>query len=136
MPYLPTGAVFGSTTPRLWTPPLVTGPAGPCGCGCALTPETSYGFDVVTFAAVVLRRPLDPWQRWLVIHAGELLADGRPRFRRVLVIVARQNGKTEVCVVLALFWLFVEAVGLVLLAAVSLGAIRTLRVKNTLELFR
>lgn len=114
MPYMPTGHVFGSTTPRLYTPPLVTGPAGPCGCGCALTPATSYGFDVVQFAAEILGRPLDPWQRWLVIHAGELLDDGRPRFRRVVVIVARQNGKTEVCVVLSLYWLFVEAVGLVL----------------------
>ncbi len=52
--------------------------------------------------------PLDPWQQWLVIHAGELLPDGRPRFRQVLVLVARQNGKTHLCVVLALFWLFIE----------------------------
>jgi hypothetical protein len=56
----------------------------------------------------VLRQPLDPWQQWLVIHAGELLPDGRPRFRQLLVIVARQNGKTHLCKVLALFWLFVE----------------------------
>jgi hypothetical protein len=63
---------------------------------------------VIHFAATVLRRPLDPWQQWLVIHAGELLADGRPRFRQVLVIVARQNGKTHLCTILALFWLYVE----------------------------
>lgn len=58
--------------------------------------------------------PLDPWQEWLVIHAGELLPDGRPRFRQVLVLVARQNGKTELLVVLSLFWLFIEQVGMVL----------------------
>lgn len=49
-----------------------------------------------------------------MIHAGELLPDGRPRFRKVLVIVARQNGKTHVLVVLSLFWMFVTQVGLVL----------------------
>lgn len=98
----------GSTMPRLWTRPLVPGPPGPCGCGCALTPETSYGFAVIRFARVVLREPLDPWQAWLVIHAGELLRDGRPRFRTVLLLVARQNGKTEVCKILMLYWMYVE----------------------------
>ncbi|MGH9252334.1 MAG: terminase [Acidimicrobiales bacterium] len=58
--------------------------------------------------------PLDPWERWLVIHGGELLPDGRPRFRKLLCIVARQNGKTHLLVVLSLFWLFVEQVSLVL----------------------
>lgn len=106
--------VFGHTVPRLYTPPLITGPAGPCGCGCALTPETSYGFDVVDFAVDVLDHPLDPWQRWAAIHLGELLPDGRPRFRKFLILVARQNGKTELLVVLALFWMFVDRVGMVL----------------------
>src|ERR1700742_2146374 len=80
---------LGSITPRLWTRPLRR-----------LTPQTSYGFRVIWFAAVVLGQPLDPWQQWLVIHLGELLPDGRPRFRRVLVLVARQNGKTHLCKVL------------------------------------
>lgn len=88
---------LGSIRPRLWTRPLRE-----------LTPETSYGFAVIYFAATVLGMPLDPWQQWLVIHLGELLPDGRPRFRQALVLVARQNGKTHLCVVLALFWLFVE----------------------------
>jgi hypothetical protein len=73
-----------------------------------LTPRTSYGYAVIHFAAVVLQRPLDPWQQWLVIHAGEMLDDGRPRFKQVLVIVGRQNGKTHLCTVLALFWLYAE----------------------------
>lgn len=63
---------------------------------------------MIHFAAIILDRPLDPWQQWLVIHLGEMLDDGRPRFRQVLVIVARQNGKTHLCQVLALFWMFVE----------------------------
>lgn len=79
-----------------------------------LTPETSYGYDVIEFARDVLHRPLDPWQEWVVIHAGELLEDGRPRFRKILILVARQNGKTELLVVLSLFWLYVQHVGLIL----------------------
>jgi hypothetical protein len=94
---------LGRTEPRLWTPPLVE-----------LTPETSYGFDVAAFARDVLDAPLDPWQEWLVIHAGELLPDSRPRFRQVLALVARQNGKTHLCKVLALYWLFVERQRLIL----------------------
>ena len=107
------GPVLGSTVPRLWTPPLVEGPPGPCGCGCPLTPQTSYGFDVSDFAAI-LGQPFDPWQRWAAIHLGELLADGRPRFRIVLIIVARQNGKTHIGVVLTLYWQIVEQVPLIL----------------------
>lgn len=60
------------------------------------------------FARDVLHMPLDPWERWLAIHAGELLPDGRPRFKKLLIIVARQNGKTYLLTVLTLFWLFVE----------------------------
>jgi hypothetical protein len=88
---------LGSITPRLWTRPLRK-----------LTPWTSYGYAVIHFAANVLGEPLDPWQQWLAIHLGEMLPDGRPRFRQVLIIVARQNGKTHLCKVLALFWLYVE----------------------------
>ena len=79
-----------------------------------LTPATSYGFAVVLFARDVLKHPLDPWEEWTAIHMGELLPDGRPRFRKYLILVARQNGKTELLVVLALFWLFVTRVAVVL----------------------
>lgn len=103
----------GSQVPRLWTSPLRD-----------LTPETSYGFEVVEFARDVLHRPLDPWQEWLVIHAGELLEDGRPRFRTVLVLVARQNGKTELLVILALYWLFICGVRLVLGTSTNLDYAR------------
>lgn len=97
------GDVLGSTEPRLWTPPLVD-----------LTPATSYGFDVVDFADTVLGTSLDPWEQWAVIHAGELLPDGRPRFRVLLILVARQNGKTLVAKVLALYWMFIDQVPMVL----------------------
>lgn len=116
--------VLGATYPRISTPPRVTGRKGACGCGCALTRKTSYGFDVDDFARDVMERPLDPWQRWLVIHAGELLSDGRPRFRQVLVLVARQNGKTELLVILTLYWLYVERVRLVLGTSTNLDYAR------------
>lgn len=102
--------VLGRTEPRIWTPPLRP-----------LTEATSYGFDVIRFARDVLGRPLDEWQEWLVIHGGELLPDGRPRFRTVLVLVARQQGKTELLVILSLYWLFVELVSLVLGTSTNLA---------------
>ena len=49
---------------------------------------------------------MDDWQRWAAIHGGELMPDGRPRFRFVLLLVARQNGKTELLVLLTSYWLF------------------------------
>lgn len=49
-----------------------------------------------------------------MIHAGELLPDGRPRFRIVILLVARQNGKTEVVVILPPYWMFVEDSPLIL----------------------
>ena len=110
---LPSRAVRGHVEPRLWTPPLRE-----------LTPETSYGFEVIDFARDVLGMPLDPWQEWLVIHAGELLPDGRPRFRKILVIVARQNGKTHLLKVLSLYWLFVEQWGMVLGTSSNLSTAR------------
>lgn len=106
--------VSGSLTPRLYTPPLVSGPPGPCGCGCALTPETSNGFAVAEWADVVLHITPDPYQRFLLIHGLELLPDGRPRFRSLLVEIARQNGKTTLLVILALWWQFVCEVAMVL----------------------
>jgi hypothetical protein len=107
-------APLGSTVPRLFTPPLVEGPPGPCGCGCALTPETSFGFDVVEFAEVILGQAPYPWQRFALIHGGEVLPDGRPRARTVLVLVSRQNGKTEIGVDLSAYWQFIDEVPLVL----------------------
>jgi hypothetical protein len=107
--------VLGSTLPRLWTPPLITdGEPGGCPCGCVLSPLTSFGFELINFARDVIGMPFDPWQEFLAIHVGELLPDGRPRFRYVLVLVARQNGKTTFGDVLILFWLFIDRVELVL----------------------
>lgn len=94
--------VRGSTRPRLYTKPLRK-----------LTRETSLGYDVVDFAKSI-GRPLDPWQREAVIRAMEMLPDGRPRFKKILILVARQNGKTELLVILTAYWMFIERVALIL----------------------
>lgn len=96
-------AARGSVTPRLWTPPLRD----------LSDPDASYGWDLIDFAEEI-GVPFKPWQRWLAVHAGELLDDGRPRFRTVLALVARQNGKTVFCRVLTLYWLHIELADLVL----------------------
>ena len=112
---------YGATVPRVYTPPLVEGPPGPCGCGCALTPETSDGFNAVEFATQYLGLTLRPWQRWLLIHMLERHPSGRGyRFRTIIVLVARQNGKSTVSQVLALWWLYVLGVNAVLSAAQDL----------------
>ena len=86
----------GSEAPRLFTPPLRR-----------LTRKTSLGFAADDFASEVLGIDLLPWQRWLMIHALELLEDGSPRFRTVLLLVARQNGKSTLLQVLTLFSMYV-----------------------------
>jgi len=104
----------GATVPRLFTPPLVTGAPGPCGCGCALQPDTSDGFQLIDWAENVMGTPPRPWQRWAAIHGLELLPDRRPRFRILLVEAGRQNGKTWLPQTLASWWLFACQVPLVL----------------------
>jgi Phage Terminase len=94
---------LGVEEPRVWTPPLRK-----------LTPKTTLGFAVIEFASDVLGIDLFPWQRWLLIHTLELLPDGSFRFRNVVVLVARQNGKSTLSQVLSLFFLYVLGTSLVI----------------------
>jgi len=61
------------------------------------TPRTesraSLGADIAAVAAL-LGQPFLPWQRLVADVAGELLPDGRPAYRTVVVVVPRQAGKT------------------------------------------
>lgn len=111
---------YGKTLPRVYTPPLVDGPPGPCGCGCALSPATSHGFSVISFAQDYLGINLFPWQRWLLIHMLELNSLGKYRFRTIVILVARQNGKSTLSQVLGLWWLYVYGVKTILSAAQDL----------------
>lgn len=62
----------------------------------------------------VLGIHLFPWQRWVLIHALELLPDGTFRFRTVVLLVARQNGKSTVLQVLTLWRMYVDGAPLVI----------------------
>lgn len=88
----PAGELRGKTEPRLWTRPLRK-----------LTPETSLGFEAIEFSEEVLGRPLHPWQKWFLVHSMELMpgsfaSDDFPvfRFKTVILLVARQNGKSYI----------------------------------------
>lgn len=107
--------LYGCETPRIFTPPLRE-----------LTPETSRGFECIEFAEVILGVKLLPWQKWLLIHALELLEDGSYRFRTVLLLVARQNGKSTVLKVLALWRMYCDAARLVLGTAQDLDTAEVL----------
>lgn len=74
--------LLGSTQPRLFTEPLRP-----------LNRRTSAGFQCSEFQDIT-GNPFLPWQRWLSIHALETIPGGDFRFRIILVIVARQNGKS------------------------------------------
>ncbi|MGZ4663602.1 MAG: hypothetical protein ACXV5Q_00750 [Frankiaceae bacterium] len=75
---------------------------------------------MIEFAAEVLEMDLLPWQKWLAIHALELLPDGSFRFRTVVLLVGRQNGKSTFLQVLALFFMFIRGVALVIGTAQNL----------------
>lgn len=97
----------GLEKPRIYTPPLRE-----------LTPDTTMGFEIIEFAEKILKIDLIPWQKWLLIHAFEIVDDEedgwRLRFRNVQVMVARQNGKTTLGCIIALYFLYQLGVGLVL----------------------
>ncbi|WP_217695801.1 terminase, partial [Pseudonocardia sp. Ae356_Ps1] len=95
-------SLVGSTMPRLWSRPLIEGPSGKCGCGCSLSEDSSFGFEAVRFAGRLGERLL-PWQRWWLIHALERRQGGGLRYRTVLTLVARQNGKSFLLKIVALW---------------------------------
>jgi hypothetical protein len=88
--------LLGSETPRIFTPPLRK-----------LTPKTTLGFAAIEFAEDVCQVTLYPWQKWLLVHALELHPDGGFRFRTIVVLVARQQGKSMLSVILSLFFMYV-----------------------------
>lgn len=100
--------VMGRTEPRVFSPPLRE-----------LTRETTLGFHAIDFARDVCGVKLYPWQEWLLIHALELAMpltvstmdqrgklDPLFRFKKVIVLVARQNGKSRLSQILALFFMY------------------------------
>ena len=95
--------MFGKTEPRIYTPPLRK-----------LTPKTSLGFAAIAYAKEILEMELYPWQEWELIHSLEIVGDldkeWRFRFRVVVDMISRQNGKTVLSKVKASFFLNVLGV--------------------------
>lgn len=96
-------ALVGNEVPRVYTPPLRE-----------LTPETSWGFSVIEFAERVLGIELFPWQRWFYVHALERGERSLFRFRTIVLLVARQNGKTTLVAILVLWAMYVFGMRLTL----------------------
>jgi len=103
----------GREEPRLFTPPLRK-----------LTKKSSLGFLVIDFAEQVLGIDLLPWQKWWLKHALELKPDGSFRFRTIVTLVARQNGKTTLLKILTIALMYLDRVKMVLGAAQSLDIAR------------
>lgn len=83
---------------------------------------------------------LDLWQRWLLRHILELYPEGHPRagqlrYRQVIVSMGRQNGKSLISSILALYGLLREPGAVVIGIASSVDQARIIydRVKFTTE---
>lgn len=98
---------YGRTEPRICTPPLRE-----------LTEETTLGYDCIRFAEQKLGVSLYPWQKALLLRILELdpaltvptiwrrdPLDPVFRFRKVVILVARQNGKSTLSQVLSLYFM-------------------------------
>ena len=105
--------MMGVTAPRIFTPPLRE-----------LTEETSLGFAAIEYANTVLGKKLYPWQEWALIHAleikGNLGSEWSFRYRTILFLISRQNGKTVLSEVIASFFLNVLCVDSVFGTSLSL----------------
>ena len=105
--------MMGKTEPRIFTPPLRE-----------LTEDTSLGFAAIEYVKTVLGKKLYPWQEWELIHLLEIIGDletgWRFRFRTVLILISRQNGKTVLSEVIASFFLNVLCVDSIFGTSLSL----------------
>lgn len=123
----------GKTEPRIFTPPLRE-----------LTPETSLGFIFDEWSRACCNIELLPWEKWLAIHGLEIIGDFKTgwsfRFRVLVILIARQNGKSLFAELLSLFFIYVLGVGLVLGTAQNLDTAEEVwdaaveRAENTPEL--
>lgn len=90
--------LLGSTEPRIYTKPKRK-----------LTRKTTLGYMAIEYAKDVLKIELYPWQEWALIHMleieGNLTTKWNFRFRTIMILVARQNGKTILSKVIASFFL-------------------------------
>lgn len=98
-----------------------------------LTRDTTLGFECIEFAEQTLELELMPWQKWFLLHALELhptevdeAGDPVFRFRKVLLLVGRQNGKSTVMQALTLWRMYVDRCSL------TIGTAQDLEVAESL----
>lgn len=88
----------GITEPRIYTKP-----------NKELTEKTTLGYMAIDYAKNILGIRLYSWQEWALIHIfeieGNLEKDWHFRYRTVVLLIARQNGKTILSKVIASFFL-------------------------------
>lgn len=101
---------YGSVTPRLFTPPLAEHADPDAEHG--IKPEATWGYDCIDFLEHVVGWKLMPWQRWLYARALEKQRDGTGfRFQTQIVLISRQNGKTQYLRGLGLWRLYLSETG-------------------------
>lgn len=88
----------GHVEPRIYTMPLRD---------VDNDPDATLGFEAITFAEDILEVTLLDWQKWFLKHVLELNKDGSLRFRTALLCIARQNGKSFIMTILALYFMMV-----------------------------
>ena len=90
--------IKGITEARIFTPPLRE-----------LDETTTLGYAAIAYAEKILGKTLYPWQRFALIHAleitGSLGVSWKFRYRTILFLISRQNGKTVLSEVLASFFM-------------------------------
>lgn len=110
--------------PDLWLPGTFTKP---------LSPDfRTDGDRLVKFANLAWKSPelpdglhLDPWQEWLIKHILERYPDDHPkypgqlRYRQVLVSMGRQNGKSVLGAIFALYGLLMHEPGPIVVSLAS-----------------
>lgn len=105
--------MIGKTEPRIFTPPLRE-----------LTHKSTLGYMCIEYAKTVLGKNLYPWQEWALIHSMEIIGDLQDtwhfRFRTVLFLISRQNGKTVLSEVIASFFLNVLCINSIFGTSLSL----------------
>ena len=93
----------GATKPRIFTPPLA-----PLEPRSPHTEARTFGYSAIDFAEHVCQVELTPWQKWLLVHGLERAEpNGHLRFKTIVVLAARQQGKSLLSQVLALWSMYV-----------------------------
>lgn len=114
---------IGATPARVFTPPLpehvnpflnpdVVCPKCECKHIDGMSCDVTYGYSCIHFLRKFLGWTLFPWQEWLYVHALEKHpTTGRFRFPTLVVLIARQNGKTRWLKGLAIWRLYLDKLG-------------------------